>query len=79
MYYGLIFELLNHRSAYLDRIIFKTILMKYHPIDNQLFIKNRAKFTAQMKSKSIAIFNSNDLFTTGADSTLPFEQSSDLF
>lgn len=34
---------------------------------------------AQMKPKSLAIFNSNDLFTTGADSTLPFEQSSDLF
>jgi Xaa-Pro aminopeptidase len=53
--------------------------MKYHPINNQLFIKNRAKFTAQMKSKSIAIFNSNDTFTTGADSTLPFEQHSDIF
>ncbi|HEY9222167.1 MAG TPA: aminopeptidase P family protein [Lutibacter sp.] len=52
--------------------------MKYHPINNQLFIKNRAKFTAQMKPKSIAIFNSNDIFTTGADSTLPFEQHSDL-
>ncbi len=53
--------------------------MKYLPINNQLFIKNRAKFTAQMKPKSIAVFNSNDVFTTGADSTLPFEQSSDLF
>lgn len=53
--------------------------MKYLPLSNQLFIKNRAKFTAQMKPKSIAVFNSNDLFTTGADSTLPFEQSSDLF
>jgi len=53
--------------------------MKYLPISNQLFIKNRAKFTAQMKPKSIAVFNSNDIFTTGADSTLPFEQSSDLF
>ncbi|PCI33289.1 MAG: X-Pro aminopeptidase [Flavobacteriaceae bacterium] len=53
--------------------------MKYTPINNQLFIKNRAKFIAQMKSKSIAIFNSNDTFTTGADSTLPFEQSSDIF
>jgi len=31
-----------------------------------------------MKPKSIAVFNSNDLFTTGADSTIPFEQSSDL-
>jgi len=52
--------------------------MKYHPISNQLFTKNRAKFTAQMIPKSIAVFNSNDLFTTGADSTMPFEQSSDL-
>jgi Xaa-Pro aminopeptidase len=53
--------------------------MKYLPLNNQLFIKNRAKFMAQMKPKSLAVFNSNDLFTTGADSTLPFEQSSDLF
>lgn len=52
--------------------------MKYHPINNKLFIKNRAKFTAQMKPKSIAVFNSNDIFTTGADSTLPFAQHSDI-
>jgi Xaa-Pro aminopeptidase len=56
----------------------KIYTMKYLPISNQLYIKNRAKFTAQMKPKSIAVFNSNDLFTTGADSTMPFEQSSDL-
>ena len=53
--------------------------MKYHPINNQLFIKNRAKFTAQMKSKSIAVFNSNDVFTTGADTALPFHQHRDIF
>jgi len=53
--------------------------MKYDPINNKLFIKNRAKFTTQMKSKSIAVFNSNDVFTTGADSTLPFEQHRDIF
>ena len=52
--------------------------MKYLPINNKLFIKNRAKFIAQMKPKSIAVFNSNDTFTTGADSTLPFEQHSDI-
>ncbi len=52
--------------------------MKYRPINNRLFIKNRAKFTAQMKPKSIAVFNSNDVFTTGADSNLPFEQNSDI-
>ena len=32
-----------------------------------------------MKSKSIAVFNSNDVFTTGADSTLPFHQHRDIF
>ncbi|MCK0179589.1 aminopeptidase P family protein [Flavobacteriaceae bacterium S0862] len=53
--------------------------MKYHPISNKLFIKNRAKFVAQMKPKAIAVFNSNDIFTTGADSTMPFEQHSDIF
>jgi len=57
----------------------KLDLMKYHTINNQLFVKNRAKFTAQMKSKSIAVFNSNDVFTTGADSTLPFHQHRDIF
>lgn len=53
--------------------------MKYHLIDNQLFIKSRKKFTAQMKPKSIAVFNSNDIFTTGADSSLPFYQHRDIF
>ncbi|MGV6846709.1 MAG: aminopeptidase P family protein [Lutibacter sp.] len=53
--------------------------MKYEPINNQLFIKNRTKFIAHMKPKSIAVFNSNDVFTTGADSTMPFEQHRDIF
>jgi Xaa-Pro aminopeptidase len=53
--------------------------MKYHPISNQLFIKNRAKFSSQMKPNSIAVFNSNDIFTTGADSSLPFHQQRDIF
>ncbi len=34
---------------------------------------------AQMKSKSIAVFNSNDIYPIGADSTLPFEQHRDIF
>ncbi|MFS4418496.1 aminopeptidase P family protein [Maribacter sp. 2307ULW6-5] len=53
--------------------------MRYAPIPNSLFIKNRKKFTAQMKPKSIAVFNSNDIYPIGADSTLPFEQDRDLF
>lgn len=53
--------------------------MKYHPIDKNLFIKNRAKFTAAMKPNSVAVFNSNDIYPVSADSTLPFAQHRDIF
>ena len=53
--------------------------MKYQQIDHNLFVKNRKKFMARMKPKSIAVFNSNDLYPIGADSTMPFEQNRDLF
>ena len=53
--------------------------MKYHQIDRTLFIKNRAKFSAQMKPKSVAVFNSNDIYPVSADSTLPFAQHRDIF
>ena len=32
-----------------------------------------------MKPNSIAVFNSNDIFTTGADSTVPFHQHRNIF
>jgi Xaa-Pro aminopeptidase len=53
--------------------------MKYLPIDRELFISNRRKFTSQMKPKSVAIFNSNDIYPVSADSTLPFAQHRDIF
>jgi len=53
--------------------------MKYFQIDSNLFVKNRKKFMAHMRPKSIAVFNSNDIYPIGADSTLPFEQDRDLF
>ena len=53
--------------------------MKYHQLDRNLFIKNRAKFTAQMKPNSVAVFNSNDIYPVSADSTLPFAQHRDIF
>ena len=53
--------------------------MKYLPISPELFKKNRLKLSQQMVSNSIAIFNSNDVFSTGADSTLPFEQHRNIF
>ena len=52
--------------------------MKYQAIPNTLFIKNRQKFTDQMISESLAVFNSNDIYPVSADSTLPFAQHSDI-
>jgi Xaa-Pro aminopeptidase len=52
--------------------------MKYHQINNSLFIKNRKNFASQMRPKSIAIFNSNDIYPISADSTMPFEQHRDI-
>jgi Xaa-Pro aminopeptidase len=53
--------------------------MKYQPINSDLFIKNRKNFVAEMKPKSIAFFNSNDIYPISADSTMPFEQHRDIF
>ncbi len=53
--------------------------MKYLPIDSKLFIKNRKNFAAQMQPKSLAVFNSNDIYPISADSTMPFEQHRDIF
>ena len=53
--------------------------MKYFPINNQLFIKNRKNFTSKMKPNSLAVFNSNDIYPISADSTMPFEQHRDIF
>ncbi|HNP67984.1 MAG TPA: Xaa-Pro aminopeptidase [Aequorivita sp.] len=53
--------------------------MKYDQISNKLFIKTRKNFMAQMKPKSVAVFNSNDIFPIGADSTMPFQQARDIF
>ncbi|WP_339711184.1 aminopeptidase P family protein [uncultured Kriegella sp.] len=53
--------------------------MKYDLISNRLFSKNRKKFMDRMEPKSIAVFNSNDIYPISADSTLPFQQHRDIF
>lgn len=53
--------------------------MKYEKIDNQLFTHNRARFVKEIQSGSLAVFNSNDIVTTSADSTMPFVQHRDIF
>ena len=53
--------------------------MKYTPIDSSLFSNNRINFSKQLRPKSIAVFNSNDIQPTNADGAMAFRQNSDLF
>ncbi len=53
--------------------------MRYNPLPASLYQKNRQKFMARMKPKSIAVFNSNDIYPVSADSTLAFAQHRDIF
>jgi Xaa-Pro aminopeptidase len=53
--------------------------MRYQPIDKSLFIHNRKNFAAQMKPNALAVFNSNDIYPIGADSTIPFQQDRNLY
>jgi len=52
--------------------------MKYDRIDPALFIHNRKNFAACMQPNSLAVFNSNDIITTSADSTRSFKQHTDI-
>ncbi len=53
--------------------------IKYTAIDNKLFIETRKKFVAQLKPKSIAIFQSNDEMPRSGDTNFTFRQNADLF
>lgn len=53
--------------------------MKYLPIDSSLFIQNRKRFAAELKSNAIAVLNSNDVMPTSADGVRSFIQNTDLF
>lgn len=52
--------------------------MKYDRINNELYIRNRSKFAKHMKTNTLAVFNSNDIFPISADSTMPFQQHRDI-
>jgi Xaa-Pro aminopeptidase len=53
--------------------------MRYLPIDNQLFVRNRQRLTALLKPKSLVVVNANDIMPTNADGTMAFRQNNDLF
>src|SRR5215210_5007000 len=53
--------------------------MKNLPLNPQIFITNRKRFTQRMKPGSIAIFVSNDEVPSNGDALYPFKQNSDLY
>ncbi|MEO2100378.1 MAG: aminopeptidase P family protein, partial [Flavobacteriaceae bacterium] len=53
--------------------------MKYKPLPNTFYSSTRKALMAELKPRSLAIFNSNDIYPISADSTLPFEQHRDIF
>lgn len=52
--------------------------MKYDKIDRQLYIRNRQRFVSRLEGKSLAVFNSNDIYPISADSSMPFQQHRDI-
>jgi Xaa-Pro aminopeptidase len=57
----------------------KNKFMRYEPIKSDLFIQNRKNFMSQMLPNSLAVFNSNDTYPIGADSTIPFQQDRNIY
>ncbi len=53
--------------------------MRYEKISPALFISNRARFRAEIRPDSLAVFCSNDWLPTNADGTMGFVQNSSLF
>jgi Xaa-Pro aminopeptidase len=53
--------------------------MRYQPLSSSFYKKARNKFGKLLAQKSLAIFNSNDIYPIGADSTMPFQQHRDIF
>lgn len=52
--------------------------MKYTPLSSRFYLKNRQNFVKHMVPKSLAVFNSNDIYPVSADSTMPFKQHRDI-
>lgn len=59
--------------------ILKNFIMKYLPLDTNIFINNRKRFVKEMAKNSIAVFISNDEFPSNGDALHSFKQNSDLF
>jgi Xaa-Pro aminopeptidase len=53
--------------------------MKYTPINPELFQLNRRRFTREMRSNTLAVFNSNDLMPRSGDQFFTFRQNAALY
>lgn len=53
--------------------------MRYEPLSSSFYMGNRARLMAGLKSDSLAILNSNDVYPTNADGTMAHVQNTDLF
>ena len=53
--------------------------MKYLPLNPEIFVQNRKRFMNKMEKNSIAIFNSNDVYSSNGDAVYTFKQNSDLY
>ncbi|MEM7161907.1 MAG: aminopeptidase P family protein [Bacteroidota bacterium] len=53
--------------------------MKYSQLPKEQYINARASYIKNLKPKSLAVFNSNDIMPTNADGHMPFRQNNDLF
>lgn len=52
--------------------------MRYSQISSNLFVENRKKLAAQLPKGALSVLNSNDIYPTSSDGTLPFKQHSDI-
>lgn len=52
--------------------------MRYQPLSNLFYIKNRQAFCEKMLPNSFAVLASNDPMPTNADGTMGFQQNADL-
>jgi Xaa-Pro aminopeptidase len=54
-------------------------MKRYQLIKASLFIENRKRFATLLKSKSVAIFQSNEVMPRNGDASYEFKQNSDMF
>lgn len=71
-------NLFTNKKTKLQVQRYNTNTMKYLPIDNGLYAKNRARFIQQMEPNSIAIFHSNPVLGENGDAVYNYKSNSNI-